>query len=380
MEELNLFGLTVTKEQWVLIQIPSVLLITFIVSLIRSLVFARLTKKFEKVHNLWFISTFEAIGRPLSALIWVTGSLYAVTVLGQEYELTFLEFLPLLSLLIRIGLITWFLLRLIKIFQRNYVKSKKIKGIPLDETTADIIAKILIITVIVFGVLAGMQALKVNVAGLLAFGGVGGIAVAFAAQELIANYFGALMIFMDKPFKIGDRVQSTELDIYGVVEKVGWRQTVIRRIDMRPLYVPNSSFAKISVINNTRQSNRFIFEYVGIRYDDASLLKTIVDDIREMVVNHPEIDPEPRLAVNFDRFAASSLDIMIYCCTRTTNWEKYRHVKQDVLIKAMDIISDHGAEIAFPTSTLHFASPEIQEQYIEQKFQQHEMNFNPAET
>ena len=111
----------------------------------------------------------------------------------------------------------------------------------------------------------------------------------------------------------------------------------------------------------TRQKNRRIFEYVGIRYDDADQLFAIVSDTKDMLSNHPEIDQESSIMVNFDRFAASSLDIMIYCFTKTIVWAEYHEIKQDVLVKTMEIIASHGAEIAFPTSTVYLMNePDIE--------------------
>ena len=156
---------------------------------------------------------------------------------------------------------------------------------------------------------------------------------------------------MDKPFKVGDTITSPDRDIEGTVLEIGWRQTVIERFDTRTLYVPNSAFASISVRNHTRQRNRRIFEYVGIRYDDSAQIEAIVSDINEMLRNNPEIDPTNSIMVNFDRFAASSLDIIIYCFTKATAWAEYLDAKQRVLVvgdeyrrqtRCRDRISDYN--------------------------------------
>src|SRR5690606_15704352 len=102
-----------------------------------------------------------------------------------------------------------------------------------------------------------------------------------------------------------------------------------------------------------RMSNRRISETVGIRYADVSQMATIVADIRSMLENHDEIDSRQTLIVHFLEFNASSIDIMIYTFTKTTEWVKFHGIKQDVLLKISQIIEDHGAEVAFPTRTLH---------------------------
>ncbi len=350
-----------------MIQIPLSLVITLIISLVFHFIFSRLEKAISKIKNLWTRSTIQSIKWPTTFLICFSGLFYALNIVRKEYDLALFDAVPSIANLVQITIIAWFALRFIHNFSKNYVAKQKELDSKYDVTTSDTVVKILMIATIVLAGLIGMETLGLSIAGILAFGGVGGIAIGFAAQELIANYFGGLMIYMDRPFKVGDRVRSTEMDIWGTIEEIGWRQTKIRRIDMRLLYVPNSSFAKISVINVTQQANRYISEYVGIRYDDAHLLKDIVHDIDVMVRNHPGIDPTTsRLAVNFVQFAASSLDILINCYTRTKDWVEYQAVKQDVLIKAMEIITEHGAEIAFPTSTIHIASVE-QEQVQNQE-------------
>jgi MscS family membrane protein len=161
------------------------------------------------------------------------------------------------------------------------------------------------------------------------------------------------MIFLDRPFSIGDWIRSPDRNIEGTVEKIGWRLTLIRTFDKRPLYIPNSMFASISVENPSRMTHRRIYETIGIRYDDSKLLPVIVSDVKEMLLNHPEIDTTQTLMVNFNEFAASSLDFFVYTFTKTTNWIKFHEVKQDVLFKITEIVEKHGAEMAFPTSTIH---------------------------
>jgi MscS family membrane protein len=198
-----------------------------------------------------------------------------------------------------------------------------------------------------------MQTLGYSISGVLAFGGIGGIAIGFAAKDLLANFFGGMMIFLDRPFSVGDWIRSPEKEIEGTVEHIGWRLTRIRTFDKRPLYIPNSVFASIVVENPSRMTNRRIYETIGIRYDDAAVAADVIAAVREMLQNHPDIDHNQTLMVNFNKFGASSLDFFIYTFTKTTVWTQFHEVKQDVLFKIQDIIEAHGAEIAFPTSTVH---------------------------
>jgi MscS family membrane protein len=169
------------------------------------------------------------------------------------------------------------------------------------------------------------------------------------------------MVYMDRPFRVGDWIRSPDKEIEGTVEHIGWRLTRIRTFDQRPLYVPNATFANIAVENPSRMRNRRIYEHVGVRYDDAARVKQIVDDVRTMLQSHPEIDTRQTLIVHLNRFGPSSLDFMVYTFTKTTQWVKYHEIKEDIMLKIAEIIFSHGAEFAFPTQTIHLAGQEMPE-------------------
>jgi MscS family membrane protein len=212
------------------------------------------------------------------------------------------------------------------------------------------------IIVLVLAVLVILQNLGFSISGVLAFGGIGGIAVGFAAKDMLANFFGGLTIYMDRPFVVGEWIRSPDKDIEGTVEYIGWRHTRVRAFNKNPIYVPNALFTTIVVENPTRMTNRRIKETIGIRYADLDKMAGIVADVKAMLQKHPEVDTEATLIVNFNQFGASSLDFFIYTFTRTVEWVRYHEVKQDILLKVASIIKAHGAELAFPTRTLHIES------------------------
>ena len=166
------------------------------------------------------------------------------------------------------------------------------------------------------------------------------------------------MILLDRPFSVGDWIRSPDREIEGTVEDIGWRLTRIRTFDQRPLYVPNAVFTNLAVENPSRMRNRRIYETIGVRYDDVGVLRQIVSDVESMLREHPDIDLNRTLMVNFVEFGPSSLDFFIYTFTRTKLWAEFHAIKQDVLFRIAEIIEGHGAEIAFPTQTLHVVQPE----------------------
>ena len=146
------------------------------------------------------------------------------------------------------------------------------------------------------------------------------------------------------------------------MEKIGWRMTQIRTFDQRPLYIPNSLFSGGVIENPQRMTNRRIYEYFGVRYDDIGKIRAILADIRQILATHQGIDSTQICMVNLDRYGASSADCFIYAMTTTTKWQTFHEVKEDILLQVADIIAKHGAEFAFPTRTLHIenASPDLQ--------------------
>lgn len=325
---------------------------TATVAFIASRVIGALERKFSTTSNLWDDTLLHAARTPVVAFIWLQGVFWAAEV---AYRFSEAEIFTANRTLLQIGFVwvfVWSLLRLIKEAEKILVSPIKMRK-PMDFTTVSAISKLLRAAVIITAVLTALQTLGFSISGVLAFGGVGGIAVGFAAKDLLANFFGGFIIHLDRPFKVGDWVRSPDRNIEGTVEHIGWRLTTVRTFDKRPLYVPNATFTTIAVENPSRMTNRRISETIGIRYADVRAMKNIVDEIREMLKNHEEIETEQTLIVNFLAFNASSLDIMVYAFTKTTQWVLFHEVKEDVLLKISDIIESHGAEVAFPTRTLH---------------------------
>lgn len=336
-----------------------ILLFTGFVGLLVNGVLARIVRALGEGHPRWSELVIDGIRRPLSVLVWVVGITLSLEIAAKALDDITLDAAEHFRSVAYILLLAWALIRLVTRIEARLVQGDKNKP-GMDRTTADAIAKLVRLTVLVMSGLALLQNLGVSVSGILAFGGVGGLAVGFAAKDLLANFFGGLMIYMDRPFKVGDWIRSPDKEIEGTVEEIGWRLTRIRTFDKRPLYVPNSTFANIAVENPSRMTNRRIYENIGIRYDDAAQASAVVAGIKSMLQQHPDIDQQQTLIVNLNHFGPSSLDILVYTFTKTTVWVEYHEIKQDVLLKIMDVITAHGAEVAFPTSTLHLASmPEV---------------------
>ena len=249
-------------------------------------------------------------------------------------------------------LLAWIAQRALKGAEAELLSEHRGKRQSDDRATIRASLRLIRISVGIVVLLMVLQSLGVSVSGLLAFGGIGGIAVGFAARDLLANFLGGLSIYLDRPFTVGDWIRSPDREIEGTVEDIGWRMTRIRTFDQRPLYIPNSIFSSVAVENPSRMNNRRIYETIGIRYDDVAVMGRIVADVKAMLESHEAIDLSRTLMVNFVACGPSSLDFFIYAFTKTTDWATFHAIKQEVLLQVLSIISAQGAEVAFPTRTL----------------------------
>ena len=313
----------------------------------------RLTKQAESSENPWDDAFIGAVFKPLRALIWIIGILFAADIIASRTDVEIFKAIDPIRDVSIIAILAWFLIRFIKEYEKAFISWRGKRGVSVDLTAIHALAKLVRAAIFITAALVMMQTLGFSISGVLAFGGIGGIAVGFAAKDLLANFFGGIMIYLDRPFKVGDWIRSPDKEIEGTVEEIGWRQTRIRTFSKRPVYVPNSIFMNIIVENPSRMSHRRIFETIGIRYDDIHVMDAIVNEVKQMLKDHEEIDQTQTMIVNFNEFKDSSVDFFIYVFTKTTNWIKYHEVKHEVLLKISKIIEGHNASIAFPTRVIH---------------------------
>jgi MscS family membrane protein len=309
----------------------------------------------QKTNTVYDELILFSIKTPSTYLI-IFGYIFVITDYFNKNEVLNLSFSlssAVFSLIVII--ISWSLLRGLNYYLELKPFSKNLSSeddITLITETYEIVVRILKILVVVITALIIMQEIGLSISGLLAFGGVGGLIVGLAAKDLLSNFFGGMMIFFDRPFRVGEFIKSPDRNIEGIVEKIGWRLTVVRTFSKNVLYIPNTAFSSIIVENATRMSNRRINETIGIRYDDLNKMTDIIQDVNNVLESNPDIDQTQKAKVYFKSFSASSCDFFIYAFTKTKDWEEFLRIKQDVLLKVAEIIEQHNAEIAYPTTTV----------------------------
>ena len=330
-----------------------VVLLTAFASYFSKKILARALRRLKKTSTNWDEILITAMSRPLTWLVWLLGLKIALDLIFVETGNPLFSYAQIIRDVGVLVCLTWFVLGFVRGAENEFsVTTDKV-----DRTTAQAISKLIRLAVLITAALVMLQTLGFSVSGVLAMGGVGGIAVGFAAKDLLANFFGGLVVYLDRPFVIGDWIRSPDREIEGTVEKIGWRVSVIRNFESRPIYVPNSIFTTIVVENPSRMNNRRIHETIGLRYADIDTMDKVVAEVSAMLRAHEEIETKQTLMVNFKQFSDSSVDFFVYCFTKTTQWVKFHEVKQEILLKISEIIEANNAEIAFPTSTLHVATP-----------------------
>lgn len=222
----------------------------------------------------------------------------------------------------------------------------------LDDQLAPLLIKSLRIFVIIIGVLFIIQNFGYSIASLLAGLGIGGLAFALAAKDTIGNLFGSFTIFSDKPFHLGDWIRTG--DVEGTVEEVGFRSTRIRRFDQAQVVVPNSHFTKNDVTNFSAMKKRRIKFNLGVTYGTSPEQMTkVVDGIKQIIKEDHKFDHTFSM-VHFTEFGDFSLNIFIYCFTKTTVWDEFLSVREEFNLKIMQLLEELEVEIAFPSQMIYF--------------------------
>jgi len=298
------------------IQITLIILIALSLLFIKNKIILLFTGISKKTATEFDDILLKSLQIPLTFLIVLVSLVFITETLNDTYQL-FEDFnKPKILYVLTIIIIAWTLIKVLD----NYYNSKSfLKGLKSSddpvviEQTYEITIRIFKIIVILISLLTLMQEFGLSISGLLAFGGVGGLVVGLAAKDLLSNFFGGLMIYFDRPFKVGEFIKSPDRNIEGIVESIGWRLTVVRTFSKNVLYIPNSAFSNIIVENATRMTNRRINEVIGLRYEDLDKIPEIVNKVRAYLDQNNNIDHSNKPVVYFKSFSASSCDFFYLC-------------------------------------------------------------------
>ena len=215
------------------------------------------------------------------------------------------------------------------------------------------IIKSLKILIFILGLAAVLELWGIKIGPIIAGLGLFGVAVALGAQDLFKNLISGILVLVEKRFKIGDWI-LVEGIIEGIVEKIGFRSTVIRKFDKSIAIIPNFQFAENAVINISQTTNWIISWVINLQYDTSvDQLKTIRNEIEDYVKKNEDYNPSLGYAVRVDKFAESSIDMYVRCFTKTDEWEEWLAVKERLAISIKQIVEKNKASFAFPSQSIY---------------------------
>ena len=215
------------------------------------------------------------------------------------------------------------------------------------------IIKSLKILIFILGVAAVLELWGIKIGPIIAGLGLFGVAVALGAQDLFKNLISGILVLVEKRFKIGDWILVEDI-IEGIVEKIGFRSTVIRKFDKSIAIIPNFQFAENAVINISQTTNWIISWTINLQYDTTvEQLKSIRNQIEDYIKKHEDYKPELGYAVRIDKFAESSIDLYVRCFTQTDDWDEWLAVKERLAIQIKQIVESNKASFAFPSQSIY---------------------------
>ncbi len=307
--------------------------------------FKSFSRVLQKKSAHWADLVLQSAYRPGLALIWFLIGLallhLLLKTLGNFLEANGLNYLFEMGILM---VCVWFCLGLLRrICDHWSLEAQKVDQqgqLMLDQTSILVIRRAALIGLTLFAVLIALGIFNIPLSGLLTFGGISGAALAFASQSMIANFFGGLFIYFDRPFVIGDWISSSEKNFEGYVEHIGWRLTLIRSLDKRPIYVPNSVFTSSIIENPSRMTYRRINQNITLCYDDAEKMALIMEKTREILKNENLID-HPQSLVSLasrDALNSSGITFNISAYSKVTNSAKFKALQDRILLQVEAMI------------------------------------------
>jgi len=331
----------------------AVLFFAFILKRVIAHLFTKtIFKAAQKTSSLMDDILLKSLNKPAEFMVVIIGLYIGVEVLQLPKQPTDLDQMARngVQLILTFNL-AWFCYNMVSLIEHWLNHWAVRTESTLDDHLVPFIRKSLRVFIVFLAILFVVQNLGYSISGLLASLGLGGLAVALAAKDSLANIFGSLMILLDRPFTIGDWIKAGEME--GTVEEIGFRSTRIRTFAKTLITIPNSVLMNMSIDNFSQMPKRRIKLTVGVTYDTTpAQMRQAVAAIKKMLREHPAIHQDFFL-VNFTDFGASSLDIMVYCFTTSTVWGEYLDAREDVCLQIMETVAGIGLEIAFPSQTLY---------------------------
>jgi MscS family membrane protein len=330
---------------WQWLSLPVIASIVGLAGVVLGRITGWLLKKLSRrTVTKWDDLIIDAIGSPLSVLWAIVLGFVAVSLLSYSgRDVGFL------NTGLRTGLLItffWILLRLVSVLGRNAETAAFSSSRPSMRALVPLAVRIGYFAVLAIGLVAVLADLGYPVASLVAGLGIGGLALALAAQKTVENLFGAFSISVDQPFSVGDTI--TVDGTTGEVQAIGLRSSRLRTQDRTVVTIPNGKLADMKVESFAPRDRIRLGAVLGLAYDTSSgQLRTILQHMEQQLRAHPKTFQDD-VVVTFRAFGTEALEIEVNAYFLTTNYGEYRSIRQDMLLAFMEIVEKTGATFAFP--------------------------------
>jgi MscS family membrane protein len=292
----------------------------------------------------WMRVTLHSFSRSLHLWIFAIGFLHLLDILveASAWHRSHLKIELMRTIVLILG-IDWVCQKIKSEFLFSIKRKMSRKG-QMEGDVPLVVNKLVTLLFHLLALLVILENVGVSLSTLYTFGGIGGFALTLAAKEVIANFFGGLMISFSRPFTVGDWITSPNKSFEGVVESIGWHKTKIRTLNRRPAYIPNSIITDAIIENPGRMYNRQLLMLLHLRYEDLDKVVAIVDDLRALLHSNSEIDSKLSRLVHFVKYTDTALEIKLSAFTKDTQEEKFLACQQELLLAVGSVIHQHGAE------------------------------------
>ena len=345
--------LEVELSQWIGILLMTLLaaLLSWMVSWVLRHAAHRLASRSEKKLNVRLVDVgTRPVRYGLALAFFSVGTLF----LGLSAPV--LGYLSLGERALAIVIVTWLLMRLTDVLSEGFAEHLEVTKEKAALAVLPLSRRAVKLVLVAMAAIGLFQNLGFNVTGIVAGLGVGGIAIALAAQKSIENLFGGLTLSLDQPVRVGDFCRFG--DKTGTVEDVGLRSTRIRTLDRTLITVPNSDFSQTQIENYAVRDRIRIYNLLGFRYETSpDQLRYLLSELRKLLWAHPRIESET-VRVRFIGFGAYSLDVELLAYVLTSDWKTFLPVREDIFLRIMDIVKASGTGFAFPSQTSYFCRDE----------------------
>ena len=349
----------VAKTEWMGLYVWQVigLFVWILLALVIRNLFERILTQYltgwtKKTRIEWDDLLLESVQKPLGLVVLISFLLLSYTNLQFSVSIN-LYLSKILSISLSIA-IFWVIYNLIDVFAEYLTHVTGRTENSLDDQLVPLIRKTLRVFIVVLGVIVILQNNGYNVASLIAGLGIGGLAVALAAKDTLANFFGSITIFVDRPFRMGDWIKTSAAE--GTVEEVGFRSTRIRTFYNSVVSVPNSSLANSEIDNLGMREFRRLKTILNLTYDTSpEQMEAFVEGIKAIVKANPNFRQD-YYEIHFHAFGAHSLDVLVYVFFSVPDWSTELQKRHNFLLEILRLAKALKVEFAFPTQTLHIDS------------------------